>query len=278
MMTAELLYKKLRDGLLHFFSQSGKKTAVVGLSGGIDSSLVAALAAETLGADNVSGLLMPSQHSTVHSVTDAVQLAENLGIAYHVTPIESIYHAFIKELAPVFGHRKTADVTEENLQARIRAVLLMAVSNKHGCLVLNTSNKSELAMGYGTLYGDLIGALMVLGDLYKTQVYETARYINRHREIIPQNTLTKEPSAELHPDQKDSDSLPPYDVLDRILHGLIEEQLSPAELVKQGFEEALITRIVQQKAQVAFKGFQLPQLIVLGEHPLLPKDKWICTN
>ncbi|MDR3132563.1 MAG: NAD(+) synthase [Prevotellaceae bacterium] len=273
MMTTETIYKKLAGGLSKFFSQNGKSTAVIGLSGGIDSSLVAALATETLGADNVSGLIMPSQHSTVHSVTDAEQLAENLGIACHIMPIESIYHAFIKELTPVFGLHKTPDVTEENLQARIRAVLLMAVSNRYGGLVLNTSNKSELAMGYGTLYGDLIGALMVIGDLYKTQVYEVARYINRHHEIIPKNTLNKEPSAELRPGQKDSDYMPPYNLLDPILQGLIEEGHSPAMLVKQGFEEATVMRVVQQKAQVAFKGFQLPQLLVVGEHPLLPKDK-----
>ncbi|MDR0581333.1 MAG: NAD(+) synthase [Prevotellaceae bacterium] len=273
MMTAETIHKKLCCGLSKFFSENGKSTAVIGLSGGIDSSLVAALAVETLGSDNVSGLIMPSQHSTVHSVTDAVQLAENLGITVHLTPIESIYNAFIKELTPVFGHHKTPDVTEENLQARIRAVLLMAVSNKYGSLALNTSNKSELAMGYGTLYGDLIGALMVIGDVYKTQVYEVARYINRHHEIIPKNTLSKEPSAELHPGQKDSDSIPPYDVLDPILHGLVEERQSPAALVEQGFEETLVTRIVQQKARVAFKGYQLPPLLAVGEHPLLPEDK-----
>jgi NAD+ synthase (glutamine-hydrolysing) len=273
MMMAETIHKKLAGGLSKFFSQSGKSKAVIGLSGGVDSSLVAALAAETLGAGNVCGLIMPSQHSTVHSVTDAEQLADNLGIMYHVIPVESIYHAFIKALAPVFENSKTADVTEENLQARIRAVLLMAVSNKYGYLVLNTSNKSELSMGYGTLYGDLIGALMVIGDLYKTQVYEVARYMNRHREIIPQSTLTKEPSAELRPGQKDSDTLPPYDLLDRMLHGLIEEQLSPAALVEKGFDEALTARIVQQKAQVSFKGFQLPQLLTVGEYPLLPKEK-----
>jgi NAD+ synthase (glutamine-hydrolysing) len=276
MMTAETIHGKLLGGLSKFFSENGKSTAIVGLSGGIDSSLVAALAVEALGAGNVSGLIMPSQHSTVHSVTDAVQLSENLGITCHVTPIESIYNAFIKELSPVFGHHKTPDVTEENLQARIRAVLLMAVSNKYGGLVLNTSNKSELAMGYGTLYGDLIGALMVIGDLYKTQVYEVAHYINRHRRIIPQNTLVKEPSAELRPGQKDSDSMPPYDILDRILHGLVEERQSPAELVRQGFDEVLVMRVAQQKTQVAFKGFQLPQLLVIGEHPLLPENKCFC--
>jgi NAD+ synthase (glutamine-hydrolysing) len=274
-MDTETILQKLLAGLSGFFAKTGKHTAVIGLSGGIDSSLVAALATEVLGKENVLGLMMPSQHSTVHSVADAIQLADNLEIAYQVVPIEFIYHAFIKELTPVFGHHKETDVTEENLQARIRAVLLMAASNKHGHLVLNTSNKSELAMGYGTLYGDLIGALMVIGALYKTQVYDVARYLNRHREIIPKNTLTKAPSAELHPGQKDSDSLPPYNVLDPILYHLIEEQLSPADLVEKGFEEALITRIVQQKAQVSFKGFQLPQLLQISNHPLLPKDKWV---
>jgi len=274
-MTTDTIHKKLITGLRTFFAQCGKSAAVIGLSGGIDSALVASLATEALGKENVLGLMMPSQHSTVHSVADAVQLAENLGIAYHVVSIESIYHSFGKALQPVFGAHKAVDVTEENLQARIRAVLLMAASNKHGSLVLNTSNKSELAMGYGTLYGDLIGALMVIGDLYKTQVYETARYINRHSEIIPQNTLTKEPSAELHAGQKDSDSLPPYDVLDVVLHALIEEQQSKEALLEKGFDEALLTRILFQKASVSFKGYQLPQLIKIGERPLLPQYKWV---
>jgi len=275
MLKPEIIHTRLLKGLENFFSKSGQNAAVVGLSGGLDSAVVAALAVEKLGKENVMGIMMPSQHSTVHSVSDAVQLAENLGITYHVAPIESIYHAFIKELTPIFGHRKAADTTEENLQARIRATLLMAVSNKFGHLVLNTSNKSELSMGYGTLYGDLIGALMVIGDVYKTQVYEVARYINRERELIPANTLTKEPSAELHPGQKDSDSLPPYDVLDAVLHGLVEEGLSSAELIKKGFDETLVTRIVQQKSNMSFKGLQLPPMIKVGDHPLLPEWKWV---
>jgi NAD+ synthase (glutamine-hydrolysing) len=275
MMTTESIHQKLQTGLQHFFAKSGKATAVVGLSGGIDSSLVAALAVEALGSDNVLGLMMPSQHSTLHSVADAVQLAENLGIAYHVVAIEGIYHAFIKELTPVFGHKKTVDVTEENLQARIRATLLMAVSNKYGHLVLNTSNKSELAMGYGTLYGDLIGALMVIGDLYKTQIYEVAHYINRHKVLIPLNTIRKEPSAELHPGQMDSDALPPYPVLDAILHALIEEQCTPEAAIQRGFDAATVEQVVRQKAQVAFKGYQLPQMIQVGDHPLASSEKLV---
>jgi NAD+ synthase (glutamine-hydrolysing) len=275
MMTAEFIHDKLQSGLRNFFSANGKSSAVIGLSGGIDSSLVAALAVEALGKENVTGIMMPSQHSTLHSVADAVQLAENLGIAYYVVGIEGIYHAFIKELAQVFGHKRTVDVTEENLQARIRATLLMAASNKHGHLVLNTSNKSELAMGYGTLYGDLIGALMVIGDLYKTQVYETANYINRDKTVIPLNTIQKEPSAELHVGQKDSDSLPPYAQLDPILHALIEKQLPPDEVIRKGFEAEIVMHIVRQKAQVAFKGYQLPQMIKVSEHPLVSKDKLV---
>jgi NAD+ synthase (glutamine-hydrolysing) len=275
MLTEEIIHKKLLEGLWKFFSQTGKKAAVIGLSGGIDSALVAALATEALGKDHVLGLIMPSQYSTVHSVADAVQLAENLGIAYHVTPIESIYHAFIKELAPVFGSRKAIDVTEENLQSRIRGILLMSASNKLGSLVLNTSNKSELAMGYGTLYGDLIGALMVIGDVYKTQVYEVARHINRSGEIIPLNTIRKEPSAELRPGQKDSDSLPPYEVLDVILQGLIEGQQTPEAVLEEGFDKEIVSLIVRQKASVAFKSLQLPPIIKISEYPLLAEEKWI---
>jgi len=274
MHTIENIHEKLVAGLKNFFAQNGKTSAVIGLSGGIDSALVAALAVEALGKENVLGILMPSQHSTVHSVADAVQLAENLEITYHVLPIESIYHSFIKELSPIF-ERKTADVTEENLQARIRGTLLMAVSNKFGHLVLNTSNKSELAMGYGTLYGDLIGALMVIADIYKTQVYELARNINRKKEIIPYNTIEKEPSAELRPHQKDSDSLPPYDQLDTVLQELIEQQLSPEELIKKGFDEELVMRIHKQRQGIAFKTLQLPPMIKISEHPLLPANKWV---
>ncbi|MDR2362086.1 MAG: NAD(+) synthase [Prevotellaceae bacterium] len=273
-MTAENIHEKLIAGLRNFFAQSGKTSAVVGLSGGIDSSVVAALAVDALGKENVRGLMMPSQYSTLHSVADALLLTENLGITHHLIPVENIYHAFIKELTPVFGSKKKTDITEENLQARIRATLLMAISNKYDCLVLNTSNKSELAMGYGTLYGDLIGALMVIGDLYKTQVYETAWYINRNKPIIPLNIIQKEPSAELHPGQKDSDSLPPYAQLDPILHALIEEQLSPDETIQKGFDADTVARIANQKAQVAFKGHQLPQMIKISDRPLASREKW----
>jgi NAD+ synthase (glutamine-hydrolysing) len=272
-MTATI-HEKLIAGLRNFFAQNGKTSAVIGLSGGVDSSVVAALAVEALGKENVRGLMMPSQHSTLHSVADAVLLAENLGITHHLISIESIYHAFTKELSAVFGSKKKTDVTEENLQARIRATLLMAVSNKYDCLVLNTSNKSELAMGYGTLYGDLIGALMVIGDLYKTQVYAMARYINREGLVIPLNTIQKEPSAELRPGQKDSDSLPPYAQLDPILHALIEEQLSPHEAVQKGFDADTVARVVKQKARVAFKGYQLPQMIKISDRPLTGPEKW----
>jgi len=275
MLTAEIIHEKLIAGLRKFFLQSGRTSAVVGLSGGIDSALVAALAVEALGKQNVLGILMPSHYSTVHSVADAVQLAENLELAYHIVPIESIYHSYIKELAPVFEHRKTIDVTEENIQARIRGTLLMAVSNKFGNLVLNTSNKSELAMGYGTLYGDLVGALMVLGDVYKTQVYEVANLINRKKEIIPYNTIEKEPSAELRPNQKDSDSLPPYDQLDSVLNGLIEQGLSPEELIAQGLEGQVILQVQQKRQNIAFKSLQLPPMIKISEHPLLPSNKWV---
>ncbi|MDR1680801.1 MAG: NAD(+) synthase [Prevotellaceae bacterium] len=273
-MTSEIIHERLIEGLRQFFLQNKKTDAVVGLSGGIDSAVVAALAVEALGKEHVTGVLMPSQYSTLHSVADAVMLAENLDITHYLIPIESIYHTFIKELAPVFGSRKKMDVTEENLQARIRATLLMAVSNKYDSLVLNTSNKSELAMGYGTLYGDLIGALMVIGDLYKTQVYDTARCLNHSRHVVPLNTLHKEPSAELRPGQKDRDTLPPYPVLDPILHALIDEQLSPDEAIQKGFDPTTVGRVVRQMERVAFKGHQLPLLLKIGDRPLLGSEKW----
>ena len=179
----------------------------MGLSGGIDSAVTAVLAAHALGPENVRVILMPSQFSSEHSIADARDLAENLGIAYDLIPIADIYGAFMDKLSPIFTDRPF-DVTEENIQARSRGVLLMALSNKFGHILLNTSNKSEMAVGYGTLYGDMCGGLSVIGDVYKTEVFELARYINKDGEVIPENTIVKPPSAELRPDQKDSDSLP----------------------------------------------------------------------
>ena len=270
----ETHYLQLVSGIQRFFASAGKSRAVLGLSGGIDSALVLCLASDALGKDNVHGLMMPSPFSTVHSVTDAVKLAEQVGISYHILPIDSIYNKYIKELAPAFEHLPT-DTTEENIQARIRGTLLMAYANKKDCLLLNTTNKSELAMGYGTLYGDLAGALMVLADLYKTEVYALSHYINFREHRIPQAILLKEPSAELSPGQKDSDSLPPYNILDPLLHALIEEGKSPEALLKDGAPPKILRQITQMKARSAFKAQQLPPLIRVSPAPLLPQEKWI---
>ena len=269
----EHLYHALVAGIRQFFEKAGIERAVLGLSGGIDSAVVLCLSVDALGKERVHTLLMPSPFSTVHSVTDAVKLAEQEEVSYHVIPIDSIYHKFLKELAPAFGHTHP-DVTEENIQARIRATLLMAYANKKGHILLNTTNKSELAMGYGTLYGDLAGALMVLADIYKTQVYDVAMFLNSETQRIPISIMSKEPSAELRIDQKDSDSLPPYSILDPVLFALIEEGEAPESIIAKGAAKETVTQIVKTMNSNAFKFLQLPPLIQLSEHPLLPKEKW----
>lgn len=250
-----LIHDGLICGLRNYFGKLGFKKAVIGLSGGIDSAVTTALAAEALGPENVSVLLMPSQYSSDHSVSDAEILAQNLGIRHDIVPIKDIYSAFVDKLNPIFD-KKEEDVTEENIQARARGVLLMAISNKHRSIVLNTSNKSEAAVGYGTLYGDMCGGLSVIGDVYKMDVYALARYINRHDEIIPVNSITKPPSAELRPDQKDSDSLPPYEVLDEILELYIEQRKGPQEIIDLGHDAALVKRILRLVNINEFKRFQ----------------------
>jgi NAD+ synthase (glutamine-hydrolysing) len=205
---------------------------------------VQALAVEALGKENVHVLLMPSEFSSDHSVNDAVQLSNNLGNKHDIVPIKDIYEQFLGTLHPLFGDLPFS-LAEENIQSRVRGNLLMALANKFGYILLNTSNKSELATGYGTLYGDMAGGLGVLGDLYKMQVYALAKYINRDQEIIPDHILTKAPSAELRPNQKDSDSLPDYEVLDRILYQYIEISQGPKEIVAKGYEAALVNRILK---------------------------------
>jgi NAD+ synthase (glutamine-hydrolysing) len=232
------------------------------LSGGIDSALVCALVAAALGPENVHGILMPSQYSTDHSVKDAEDLANNLGVKYDIVPIKDCFDALRQTMKPVFGDR-AEDVTEENMQARIRGTILMSYSNKFGALVLNTTNKSEAAMGYGTLYGDSCGALSVIGDLYKTEVYELSEWINRESEIIPWNSIRKAPSAELRPGQKDSDSLPDYAVLDAILNLHIEEQMSHDEIVEEGYDSDLVAQVIRKVRQNEWKRLQFaPQLKV----------------
>jgi len=252
-----LIHDALVFGIREYFTKLGFKKAVLGLSGGIDSAVVACLACEALGKENVDGLLMPSEFSSQHSIDDAVKLAQNLGMRHENVPIGKSFDAVNETLKPVFKDLPF-NITEENIQARLRGLLLMAWSNKFGNILLNTSNKSEAAVGYGTLYGDMCGGLSVIGDLYKTQVYELAAYINRDKEIIPQNTITKAPSAELRPDQKDSDSLPDYAILDEILQLYIEETQSPADLIARGFDKALVARICKMVNTNEYKRYQSP--------------------
>lgn len=231
-------------GIQDYFQKLGFKKAILGSSGGIDSAVVLALAVEALGADNVTAILMPSAFSSEHSVDDAEQLSKNLGNPYHVIGISDVYDGFLNTLKPLFEGTPFG-VAEENIQSRSRGNLLMAIANKFGYVLLNTSNKSELATGYGTLYGDMAGGLSVIGDLYKTQVYALARLINADREIIPNHILIKAPSAELRPNQKDSDSLPEYDVLDKILYFYIERRKGPAEIIEMGFDETLVRKTLR---------------------------------
>jgi NAD+ synthase (glutamine-hydrolysing) len=239
-----LIHDALVLGISDYFRKLGFKKAVLGLSGGIDSALATTLAVEALGRENVRVLLMPSEYSSEHSLVDAMALANNLRIRFDVVPIKDINASYLTTLQPWF-EELPSNVTEENLQARIRGMLLMAISNKFGNILLNTSNKSEMAVGYGTLYGDMCGGLAVLGDLYKTEVYEVARYINRDKEIIPENSLIKPPSAELRPGQKDSDSLPPYDILDPVLYEYIENRKGPKEIIAMGYDKALVERVLR---------------------------------
>jgi NAD+ synthetase len=242
-------------GIRDYAARCGFRTAVVGLSGGIDSAVVAALAVRALGASNVVGVGMPGPFSSEGSVTDARALAEALGIAFHLVPITPIHARFLEALAAPFAGR-APDVTEENLQARVRGTVLMAFSNKFGHLLLTTGNKSELAVGYCTLYGDMNGGLAVIADVFKTDVYRLARHINRERPIIPESTLTKPPSAELAPNQTDQDSLPPYDQLDAILRLYVEGVVSPDAIVAHGHPREVVERVVRLVVRNEYKRWQ----------------------
>lgn len=247
-------------GIKDYFFKMGFTKAILGSSGGLDSAVSLALACEALGPQNVRAILMPSSYSSEHSVQDAVQLSKNLKNPYDIIPIQNIYEAFLLELTPLFENLPFG-IAEENIQSRTRGNLLMAVANKFGYILLNTSNKSELATGYGTLYGDMAGGIGVLGDCYKLQVYELAKYINRKGEIIPQNILTKPPSAELRPGQKDSDSLPEYSVLDKILYQYIECRKGPAEIKVQGFDSVLVDKILRMVNMNEYKRNQFCPII-----------------
>lgn len=256
----ERIYDALVMGIQDYFKKLGFAKAILGLSGGIDSAVVLVLAVRALGKENVKALLMPSKFSSDHSVHDAVALAAKLGINYEKISIEDTFTSYEKALSPYFKGLPFT-VAEENIQARIRGTLLMAFSNKFGYILLNTSNKSELAVGYGTLYGDMCGGLSVIGDVYKTQVYELAQFINKTEEIIPTNTIIKAPSAELRPNQKDSDSLPEYDLLDQILYQYIELKKGPDELLAMKFDEQVVKNILKLVNTNEYKRFQSPPIL-----------------
>lgn len=250
-----LIHDAIVLGVKDYFGKLGFKKAILGLSGGIDSAVTLALATRALGKDNVRAVLMPSQFSSDHSVNDARQLAINLGVQYDIVPIQNIYESYQEALRPHFW-ATTFNIAEENLQARARGMILMAFSNKFGNIVLNTSNKSEMAVGYGTLYGDLCGGLSVIGDVYKTDVFKLARYINKDGEVIPENTIVKPPSAELRPNQKDTDSLPDYDILDKVLFEYIEMRQSPQDIIEKGYDEKLVRRVLRLVNINEFKRYQ----------------------
>jgi NAD+ synthase (glutamine-hydrolysing) len=256
----EQIHQGLILGIRDYFYKSGFKQAILGLSGGIDSAVVCALAAEALGAANVMAVLLPSKFSSDHSIKDAEDLVNNLGCMSQTVTIAKITEAFEEQLHPQFKNLPF-NIAEENIQSRSRAVVLMAMCNKFGYILLNTSNKSEAAVGYGTLYGDMCGGISVLGDVYKTQVFELARYINRNKEIIPVNSIVKPPSAELRPGQKDTDSLPEYDILDKIIEEYVERRCSSAEIVKLGYDEHTVQRVIRLVNLSEHKRYQTPPIL-----------------
>jgi len=287
------IHQALILGIRDYFFKMGFTKAILGSSGGIDSAVTLALACEALGKENVRAVLLPSPYSSSHSVSDAEQLSRTLGNTYDIIPIREVYESLLHTLEPVFkgglgaanggksgaagmpgaagtagmsGVAGTADIglAEENLQSRTRGNILMGLANKFGYVLLNTSNKSELSTGYGTLYGDMAGGLSVLGDVYKGQVYALARHINREREVIPANILSKAPSAELRPDQKDSDSLPEYDVLDKILYQYIERRQGPKEIIAMGIDEALVRRVLRLVNTNEYKRNQFCPIILVS--------------
>ncbi len=259
-LNIDQVYKALVLGIKDYFNKMGFKKAILGSSGGIDSAVTLAIAVEALGKENVYAILMPSPYSTNHSVDDAVQLSNNLHNPYDIIPIKDVYESFLGTLKPIFKELPFS-LAEENIQSRSRGSILMAIANKLGYVLLNTSNKSELATGYGTLYGDMAGGLGVLGDCYKMQVYALAHYINRDKEIIPQNIIDKAPSAELRPNQKDSDSLPDYEVLDQLLYQYIEKRIDPAAIKALGFDSILVDKTLKMVNNNEYKRNQFCPII-----------------
>jgi len=255
-----LIHDALVMGIRNYFSKLGFEKAILGLSGGIDSAVTLALASKALGPENVLAVLLPSGFSSEHSVSDAITLANSIGSPYEIVPINEVFEEFRALLDPIFNDRKIG-LTEENIQARARGLILMALSNKFGYILLNTSNKSEAAVGYGTLYGDMNGGISVLGDVYKTEVFELARFINRHGGIIPENSITKPPSAELRPDQKDTDSLPEYSILDKILFQYIEMRKGPSDIISMGFDEKIVRKVLRLVNINEYKRHQTPPIL-----------------
>ncbi|QIA07292.1 NAD+ synthase [Draconibacterium halophilum] len=256
----EKIHDALVLGIRDYFKKMGFRQATLGLSGGIDSAVTVVLAVRALGAGNVRVLLMPSKYSSDHSVNDARELAENLGIRYDVVNIQSAVDQFEHALTPLFEGR-SPDVAEENIQARARGIYMMAISNKFGHILLNTTNKSECAVGYGTLYGDMNGGIAVLGDVYKMDVFKLSRFMNKDGEVIPENTIVKPPSAELRPDQKDTDSLPEYEDLDKMLFNYIELNKSPKEIAALGYDEAVVRRVIRMVNMNEYKRFQAAPIL-----------------
>jgi len=259
-LNIDQVYKALVLGVKDYFNKMGFKKAILGSSGGIDSAVTLAIACEALGKENVHAILMPSPYSSDHSIKDAVQLSKNLNNPYDIIPIKEVYESFLSTLKPLFKDLPFS-LAEENIQSRSRGNLLMALANKFGYVLLNTSNKSELATGYGTLYGDMAGGLGVLGDCYKLQVYELAKYINRTKELIPFNIINKAPSAELRPDQKDSDSLPAYEILDQLLYQYIEKRANPSTIKTFGFDGALVDKTLKMVNSNEYKRNQFCPII-----------------
>ncbi|MDX9697671.1 MAG: NAD+ synthase, partial [Bacteroidales bacterium] len=256
----EKIHDALVLGVRDYFKKMNLTKATLGLSGGIDSAVALVLASRALGPENMRVLLLPSKYSSDHSLADATKLAENLGIRYDIINIQPVVESFELSLKSIFKGLQ-ADITEENLQARARGTILMALSNKFGHILINTSNKSESAVGYSTLYGDMAGGISILGDVYKSDVYKLAHYINREKEIIPNNSIIKPPSAELRPDQKDSDSLPEYEILDKVLFEYIELQKTFDEIVADGREKSLVERIIKLVDSNEYKRYQAPPIL-----------------